>query len=45
MKKGIKMNLTQNPDNLKKLYRINMYENINVLQNINVVPNMNGGGN
>lgn len=31
------------PDNLKLLYKVNIYENIYVVQNINIVPNQVGG--
>ena len=29
---------TYTPDNLVKLYKVNMYENVSVIQNINIVP-------
>lgn len=31
------------PDNLNKLYKVNMYENVSVIQNISVVPDTNLG--
>ena len=32
---------TYGPNNLNKVYDVNMYENISVIQNISVAPNMN----
>ena len=31
------------PENLKQIYLVNVYEGISVLQNINIIPNMNIG--
>lgn len=31
------------PDNLTKVYKVNMYENVSVIQNISIVPDMNLG--
>jgi len=34
---------TYAPDNLTKIYSVNMYENVSVIQNISIVPDMNLG--
>lgn len=34
---------TYTPDELSRVYKVNMYDNIYVVQNINIVPNMNFG--
>ena len=34
---------TYEPDSLKKIYSVNIYENVSVIQNINIVPDMNIG--
>lgn len=31
------------PDNINRVYKVNMYDDIYVVQNINIVPNMNFG--
>ena len=31
------------PDNIDRMYRVNMYEGVYAVQNINVVPNFNNG--
>ena len=29
------------PENLNKIYKVNIYENVSVIQNINIIPNTN----
>ena len=31
------------PDNIDRMYRVNMYENVYAVQNINIVPSINNG--
>ena len=33
--------VTYLPDNLTKIYSVNMYENVSVIQNVSIVPDMN----
>lgn len=35
---------TYNPDNIKAIYKVNIYEDVCVVQNINIVPELKVGG-